>query len=641
MKRDRSPTRVDAEQRPPGKATSARAQTTRLAARNVVLEAENAGLRASDELLRARVVELGARNDQLTARVAELEAQNACLQASQAEARAAAADLQARLDTEAAKAVTLAHLLFGRSSEKARMGPAGSGCGLDPDEDADADPEPDGEDCDAGQGSDPHEDCEPDAGADPAAPADEQIGPGEPDGQFPAEPKPCRGQRRGSRGHGRRDYSHLPARHETHEVAESKRLCPTCLAPYARLGEEVSQQLDWLVTLVVVIHHRLTYRRTCQCPQAKKVLTAPVPPKPIRKGLFTSQFLARVLVDKYVHGLPLNRIGAMLAHDGLDIAQGTLVGALTRVCDLLAPLEAAIRARNAAAGHLHVDETSWWVFAQVDGKKTHRWWLWVFVAEDTIVYRVEQSRSYAALKAHLGIDGSLTQLPEGRQLLLSSDFYAVYQSFSTVGGVHALWCWAHIRRRFVRAGAAHPDLREWADKWLGLIGALYAAHDAFLAATDDDQRRDAQARLAAAVSVIDDTRKEDAADASLNPAAHKVLATMNREWDGLTRHLQFPQIGLDNNAAERALRGPVVGRKNYYGSWSEASATLAARAWTITATLRQAGINPLTYLAAYLDACARNGGKPPEGEALEGFLFWSASPQDLAQWRAAPNGPAP
>ncbi len=73
---------------------------------------------------------------------------------------------------------------------------------------------------------------------------------------------------------------------------------------------------------------------------------------------------------------------------------------------------------------------------------------------------------------------------------------------------------------------------------------------------------------------------------------------------------EFPELALDNNTSERALRGPVVGRKNYYGSGSVVSAELASRVWTITATAGRAGLNPLTYLTAYLDECARGGTTP-------------------------------
>ncbi|WP_322749734.1 MULTISPECIES: IS66 family transposase [unclassified Frankia] len=136
---------------------------------------------------------------------------------------------------------------------------------------------------------------------------------------------------------------------------------------------------------------------------------------------------------------------------------------------------------------------------------------------------------------------------------------------------------------------------------------------------------------------------------SLHPAAKKVLATLDREWDGLVRHRDFPDVALDNNPAERALGNPVVGRKNYYGAQAEWAAHLAARVWTITATAERNGREPLAYLTDYLNACAAAGGKAPAGKALEQFFVWLPAPEDAGGSpadtdppdRHAHDGPAP
>ena len=91
-------------------------------------------------------------------------------------------------------------------------------------------------------------------------------------------------------------------------------------------------------------------------------------------------------------------------------------------------------------------------------------------------------------------------------------------------------------------------------------------------------------------------------------------------------------VSLDNNAAERQIRGPVVTRKNAGGSRNGGTARNAAVIWTVTATAAMGGLNILTYLTAYLDECGRNGGKPLTGPALERFLPWNASPEDLRTW---------
>jgi hypothetical protein len=176
-----------------------------------------------------------------------------------------------------------------------------------------------------------------------------------------------------------------------------------------------------------------------------------------------------------------------------------------------------------------------------------------------------------------------------------------------------LWCFAHIRRYFLRAGAAHPEaLGEWAEAWTERIAVLYRAHHA-LAATmpGTDARQDAAGRWQRAFTDIDAHRILQASDAAkglLHPAAAKVIATLSNEWDGLARHQDLPQLPLDNNAAERALRTPVIGRKNFYGSGARWAAHLAADVWTVTATAARHGIEPLGLLTGYLHECARNGG---------------------------------
>jgi transposase len=426
-----------------------------------------------------------------------------------------------------------------------------------------------------------------------------------------------------------------------HDVPEHERCCPDCGAAYEPFGEESSAQIDWQVRIVRVLHRRRKYARPCRC-KAKGVVVAPVPQKPIRKGLFTSQFLARLVFEKYVLARPLERIIIALRAEGLEIAKGSLVGALRAVSLLLEPLDQAIRARNAAAGHLHIDETSWQVFEDVEGKANHRWWLWVFVSADTVCFDIDPTRSSSVLERYLGIDLSAKSLPPGRSLLVSSDFYTVYQSLATLEGVEALYCFAHIRRYFIRAGDAHEVLRPWRDAWLLRFAALYRAHHGLRRSMPSSPGHATAAEaFALCLGEIDVVGKKQAAEKDLHPAARKVLATLCHEWDGLVRHASFPEADLDNNRAERAIRGPVVGRKNYYGSGSIWAATLAARAWTITATASRAHLNPLEYLHAYLEACATSGAKAPSGEALARFLPWAVSNADLATWSNTPAGPAP
>jgi hypothetical protein len=178
-------------------------------------------------------------------------------------------------------------------------------------------------------------------------------------------------------------------------------------------------------------------------------------------------------------------------------------------------------------------------------------------------------------------------------VVISSDFYAVYSSAGKkADGLVNLFCWAHVRRHFVRAGQASPvQLTYWRDAWLERIRDLYAAHEELMTAWNEaaslpgktaapTRLDDAYAAWDEATTTIEEVRKKQMAAPGLQEPAKKALATPDREWDGLTAHRNFPMISLDNNAAERMIRDPVVTRKNAGGSRNDDSARLAAVIWT-------------------------------------------------------------
>jgi len=449
---------------------------------------------------------------------------------------------------------------------------------------------------------------------------------------------------------GRRDYSHLPRVEVIWDFPGGGYCCPECGVPFTLLGDHVVEQLDWQVTVRLAAHCRRRYRRACGC-RIPATVTAPGPPKAVGKGLLSNGFIAMLLTERYVAGRSQNSLVTGLARHGAEISPATLTGTCAAAGALLAPLEEAITARSRASWHLHADETSWHVFAPREGDGPARWWLWVFLGPDTTCFVMDPTRAGAVLARHAGINektGQLTADGDGpRQLVISSDFYAVYASAGKkADGLVNLYCWAHIRRYFVRAGDANPaQLTYWTAAWLDRIKALYAAHEQLMAAWAEAaapaprQAAGAAARLEEAhaawddaIGVIDAARTKQMTAPGLQEPAKKALATLDREWDGLAAHRDYPMISLDNNAAERALRRPVMTRKNAYGSRNED----AARVWTVTATAEMAGLNVLTYLTAYLGACGRNGGKPLTGPGLERFLPWNAAPADLHAWAHPP-----
>ena len=576
--------------------------------------APSAGGASAEELL-ARALEVieqqSVQIEQQSLEIRELREQNAQLVRVNEELRELVGEQAARLAEANESLAVLQRMVFGRKSEKDRPEPP-AGAGDDDDSAADGDGKPSGGKKNVKRG--------------PGARA------------------------------GRRDYSHLPRVEVIWDFPGGGYCCPDCGEPFTLLGTHLSgEQLDWQVTITVRGNCQRRYKRECRCPGPQTVM-APGPPKAIGKGLFTNGFTAMLLVERFAAGRSQNSLVTGLARHGAAISAATLAGTVAQAAGLLAPLAAAIAERNRESWHFHADETTWRVFCPGEGKGPVKFWLWVFIGADTVCFVMDPSRSGAVLARHAGLDektGQLLPAADGgpRRLVISSDFYAVYQSAGKkADGLVNLYCLAHARRHFVRAGDASPvQLKYWTQNWLALFRDLYKAHDELMAAWQEAAAPPAREKKAAterlenahegwdaAIGVIDEARKKQMQAPGLQEPAKKALATLDREWDGIIAHRDYPMVGLDNNAAERQLRGPVVTRKTAGGSHNGQTAGNAAVIWTVTATAQMTALNLITYLTAYLDECGRNGGRPLSGKALERFLPWKAGPEDRRAWAQPP-----
>jgi transposase len=426
-----------------------------------------------------------------------------------------------------------------------------------------------------------------------------------------------RGQRKDRPGPRRRDYSHLPVVEEPRVLPEDRRVCPQCGAAFVPSDTEDSEQIEIDVRAYRRVIRRRRYQRTCDCSAGPRTVTAPPAPKLIPKGLLGVSVWVEILLDKFFSHRPTERLLAQWRLLGLDVAAGTVAGGLQRLERLFTPLYQALLERNAGSIVAQADETRWMVFIVLEGKTGHRWWLWVFLGQDTVAFRLDPSRSHEVPEGHF---------PAEARVVLMVDRYSAYKAMSQVklGHVVLAFCWAHVRRDFVKVGKAWPKHKEWALAWLRRIRALYQ-HDRQRrgAKPSDPAFRVADAELRQTVAAMLAQATAELADPQLATPCRSVLTSLQEHWDGLTRFLDDPRIPLDNNASERQARGPALGRKNYYGSGALWSGRLAAMLFSLFATMSIAGLNVRTWLTEFLNYCAENGGRVPADVAS--FLPWSMS----------------
>ena len=428
-------------------------------------------------------------------------------------------------------------------------------------------------------------------------------------------PQRNRGQQPGNPGPKRRDYSHLPVRETFLELPPEHCVCPRCGQPLLRRSDtEDSELIEIEVCAYRRVIHRRRYQRTCTC-DGPKTLTAPPPPKLIPKGLYGISVWVEILLDKYFSYRPTERLLASWRLLGLDLAPGTVTDGLQRLEVLLRPIYEALKKRN-PQGDLHQsDETRWRVFVILEGKQGYGWWLWVVLGLDTVTYLLDASRSHTVPESHFRA--------ESRGVLVV-DRYSAYKAMSWVkDGVLVLaFCWAHVRRDFIRVGKGWPELKTWALQWLRWIRVLYQLNDRRLTAQKDAAAfAEADGCLRQAVAEMKTQMETELARADLATPCRKALESLREHWEGLTRFVDDPRIPMDNNASERRARGPAVARKNFYGSGSLWSGQLAAALFSIFATLSLWKINPRKWLTWYFEQCAAAGGKVPKD--IQPFLPWN------------------
>jgi len=442
-----------------------------------------------------------------------------------------------------------------------------------------------------------------------------------------ARPKPSkpRGQQPGQPSPGRRDHSHLPAVEEFVDLPDGQRHCSGCGLPFEPFaGTEDGAILEVEVKAYRRVYRRRRYTPACGCGRHPGLVAAAPPAKLIPKSTLGVSIWAEVLLDKYLFYRPTYRLLADWKTHGLDLSLGTLTGGLQRLAPLFEPVYQALIEHNQEQTHWHADETRWLVFATVEGKVGHRWTLWVFHSAEAVVFVLDQGRAHDVPEEHLG------PVEEG---ILSVDRYSAYKAMKQVkdGTILLAFCWAHVRRDFLGVARSWPKEEGWALGWVERIGLLYQANDARLGARREPSAfAEADGHLRLAVGEMARQAGTELADPGIHPAREKVLVSLQEHWSGLTVFVGHPEVPMDNNTAERVQRGPVVLRKNSYGSGAVWAGELAAMLFSVFQTLCLWNINPRVWLNAYLQECAARGGQVPAG--LDAFLPWQMSPEKRQDW---------
>ena len=376
----------------------------------------------------------------------------------------------------------------------------------------------------------------------------------------------------------------LPRVDKHHEPDST--LCTTagCGCTLKRIGEDVSEKLDYVPGVFTVERH---IRGKWTCVQCQTLIQAPVPAQIIDKGIPTAGLLAQVLVAKYADHLPLYRQEGIFARAGMALPRSTLAQ-WVGVCGVqLQPLVDALKHEMLIRHVLHADETPV-AMLKPGNQKTHRAYLWAYapgVFEDmkAVVYDFCESRAGEHARAFLG---------EWKGALVCDDFAGYKQSFTL--GITEVGCLAHSRRKFFDLHVSNQS--QIAAQALSYISALYDVEREVKALSTEErlQIRQAQSRpLADAFYQWMVLQRQKITDGS---ATARALDYSLKRWGALTRFVDDGQLPIDNNWAENQIRPIAIGRKNWLFAGSLRAGQRAAAVMSLIQSARLNGHDPYAYL---------------------------------------------
>ncbi|WP_420480839.1 IS66 family transposase [Burkholderia latens] len=413
----------------------------------------------------------------------------------------------------------------------------------------------------------------------------------------------------------------LPRVTVRHDLSEAERTCEHDGSTLVQIDVRVREQLDIVPEQIRVIRHEYPVYACPTCDQGMR--TAPAPARIIPRSLFTEAALARFVVAKFVDGLPLYRVAAILRRIGGDISRGTLAATVIRLGVAVQPLINLMRDILLDSDIQYGDETTVQVLKEPGRAAQAKSFVWVQMngtGPPVRLFGYSPTRGTAqAAELYAGVRPGA---------VLMTDGYAPYDEIARVNQLVHLGCWAHARRYFVEAEAVLPKEKRAGSlpgQFVALIGELFAiearAKDATDAARYDLRQRDSRPVLVRIGVLLLDNVHAVLPQGKLGQALHYLQG----QWPKLIRYVESGAWPMSNNACENAIRPFVVGRKAWLFADTVRGAKASMNLYSLIETCRANGVEPYAYLKTLFTALPH----AQTADDYESLLPWQLSTLDV------------
>ncbi len=389
----------------------------------------------------------------------------------------------------------------------------------------------------------------------------------------------------------------LPREEIIHDLQEEEKICGGCDGPLHKMGDERSEQLEYIPAQLKVLEHvRLKYScRHCEKNSTQTpIVIAPVPTSPIPKSIATPSLLSQIITHKYQFALPLYRQEVLFKQYGIDLSRKTMSSWMLRCAELLNPIIERLKQHLKEQPVIHADETTLKVIR--DEKTKSYMWLYCTGTDspesqsdikNIVLYDYQPSRSGQCAVNFL----------DGYEGYLQADGYAGYAENS----ITQLGCWAHARRKFIEAEKGQKVKKAGKAQWaVNHIKKLYRVELQVVGKSAEERFR---VRLEKAKPLMDEFKEwldKSAVQVAPKTLVGQAVQYSLNQWEKLYSYLYNGQLSIDNNRAERAIKPFVIGPKNWMFSNTANGANASATLYSLIETAKANALDPNEYLKILL-----------------------------------------
>ena len=382
----------------------------------------------------------------------------------------------------------------------------------------------------------------------------------------------------------------LPRERVEHEP--EVRSCGCCGAELSKIGEEITEELEYVPAIFKVIEHVRIKRACPRCKEGVFSGVIPAGAQPLERSRPGAGLLTHIVLSKYVDHLPLHRQEQIFLRYGIELSRKRMCTWIERVVDdYLVRLWRVLKAETLCRLYVQADETSIKVRdleLLAAEERFHQGYFWaVHGPPDLAFFEYHSSRAGESAQEVLAGFGGVVQ----------TDAYAGYNPVLLPDKVVRLGCLAHIRRRFV-------DGRELApadcDRVLKKIAELYDFERRWRGLSPSERTEKRQREAKPVFEALWEMMAKLSERLLPNHALQEGLRYALKQKEPMALYLTNGEYQIDNNAIERQIRPIALGRKNYLFAGSHEGARRAAILYSLLACCRLNRVNPRDWLTDVL-----------------------------------------